>query len=243
MTMLARIFAALLLTLALTACDEQPQQAASTPAEAPASQEQNTAIHAPSCDDSIPADSGFAPFADKLNAAVAARDTTFLLSIVPEDIRFTFGAENGKQAFIATWQLDSAPESSPIWAELEAMLALGGYAHTMPDGSQQVIFPCTFQELPETNWMRRENPYLDGFSYVIVTAQDAVLRDEQGETLRKLDYGETLLRVEGSQTHFSTHDRKEGTVAESAIRSPVDYRAFFVRDGEDWAMPLFIAGD
>jgi len=238
------------LLLALTACEEQQSAA---PEATPAAQEEpaQDAAAKPQASDTtrvlpceaLPSDVNFTPLAEQLRAAIAAKDAEFLLSLVPEDIRFSFGAENGKAAFVEEWQLQQNPSDSAIWEELNRMLTLGGYVEAYEDGTSHVIFPCTFRALPAENWMMAQNPQLDAYSYVVVTAHDGVLRDDSGNTLRPLSYGETLLRADGSQTRFQTHDGMEGTVDETAIRSPIDYRVFFRKEGDAWTMPLFIAGD
>lgn len=247
----------LALLLALTACDDKPQGPAQPATEMPAEQGEFVEIEQPSpveeqlnaieaqnsnhlllCPADYSAAAGFAEFLAELETAIARKDMAFLDRIVPEDIRFSFGAENGKSAFLAEWELDTAAQTSPFWDELTQALQLNGYVE-----GENVIFPCTFKALPEDNWMYAENPQLDGYSYAVVTDRNASLKDNNGEVFRPLVYGETLLRVDGSQTRFLTHDGLEGTVEESAIRNPVDYRAFFRKEGETWTMPLFIAGD
>lgn len=245
-----------LLAISLTACD-QP---------APAPHQQDTAIPVaealPVLEEAVPVTGsegsdylllcpadyekaeGFPEFLARLQAAVAQKDAAFIAAIAADDIKFDFGGGYGKADFLAEWQLDATPEDSPIWQELEAMLELNGYVvqgTDVPEGA--VIFPCTFRMPPVENWMFAANPELDGFDYVVVTARDAELKDNHGDTFRPLTYGETLLRVKGAQDRFTTHDGLEGTVDESAIRSPLDYRVFFHKQGDTWVMPIFIAGD
>jgi len=76
--------------------------------------------------DEGPKDKSFVSFREKLYEAILEKDIIFLQSILHDDIKFSFGSENGKEDFLKTWNLSEVPEYSNFWAEMEDLLHLGG---------------------------------------------------------------------------------------------------------------------
>nr|MDA3846650.1 hypothetical protein [Vallitaleaceae bacterium] len=65
-------------------------------------------------------------FVLNLKEAVANKDDVLLLSLIATDIKYSFGADNGKESFTTTWQLDTDPANSELWPVLENLLIYGG---------------------------------------------------------------------------------------------------------------------
>ena len=71
------------------------------------------------------ADPAYFAFEQQLRQAVAERNPAQLLALVDTSIKSSFGGDDGIEEFRTSWQLDKA-ETSPIWLELERILAHGG---------------------------------------------------------------------------------------------------------------------
>lgn len=178
----------------------------------------------------------FLSFRNSLQAAVAERDVEVLLRSVHPDIRNTFGDDNGIEAFRRLWRLDE-PDSD-LWAELGTVLRLGGTF----EGPDSFVAPYVF-----SHW-RGE---FDAFDHVAVIGSTVRVRSApttESAILTTLSY--QILRLGGDRgypqrpwTAVLLPDGREGFVAASLVRSPVDYRAYFVRTDERWQMTLFVAGD
>lgn len=125
------------------------------------------------------------------------------------------------------------------------MLELGGYEQKSRTGATEaVVFPCTFQPLPEDNWIARRFSGYSAYDYMVVTEDGAPFTDADGYVLRTLSAGETLLMPNGSSYDtIRTYDGLGGYVSKNDIRSPVDYRMFFIPIRGQWKITLFIRGD
>jgi hypothetical protein len=178
----------------------------------------------------------FLSFRNSLQAAVAERDVEALLRCVHPDIRNTFGDDNGIEAFRRLWRLDE-PDSE-LWAELGAVLRLGGTF----DGPDSFVAPYVFSLWPGE---------FDAFDHVAVIGSRVRVRSSattQSAILTTLNY--SILRLGGDRgypqrpwTSVILPDGRAGFVAAHLVRSPVDYRAYFVRTDGRWLLTLFVAGD
>src|ERR1051325_3734731 len=74
--------------------------------------------------DECAADASFAAFRARLLDIVARHDGPALLALTADDIRHSFGDDNGKQAFVRSWNL-AEPDSSGLWPLLAGVLASG----------------------------------------------------------------------------------------------------------------------
>lgn len=176
-----------------------------------------------------------------LLTALARRDTVELLNVVAPEIRNTFGDDNGRAAFRRLWHLD-AP-ASEVWAELTAVLALGG---TLQNESTFVA-PYVFSEWPSR---------YDAFDHLAVVASGVLIRAEPNATASVLarasfevvQRARTTPRVltpaeAAAWEPIQLGNGQVGYVAKKFLRSPVAYRAVFVRRENRWTMMTFIAGD
>jgi hypothetical protein len=178
----------------------------------------------------------FFTFRAQLIAAIARHDSRALMAVVHPDIKWSFGGDAGRASFEAHWR-PSAPDSG-IWETLAAVLGLGG-TFEAPD---MFVAPYTF-----TRWPGR----FDAFEHVAVVGDRVRIRraPDAGAAVVGVssfgilplarpseDPGEswTAVRLPGGQT---------GYVASHLVRSPIDYRAAFTKQGGTWLMTLFVAGD
>lgn len=188
----------------------------------------------------------FVPFLQQFKQAVAARDVAFIYDALADDVKFDFGGGYGKNAFMRHWGLDGeSAQRSDFWQAASTVLELGGYEQKSRTGATEaVVFPCTFQPLPEDNWIARRFSGYSAYDYMVVTEDGAPFTDADGYVLRTLSAGETLLMPNGSSYDtIRTYDGLGGYVSKNDIRSPVDYRMFFIPIRGQWKITLFIRGD
>lgn len=258
-----QLTAALLCALLLTACDQQEEQQA---APAPQAQQPAPAVQAaPQAPVAMPVPQARAPepvshrlpcgnlslslpnfvmVEQHLKQALAARDFSLVAPMLSPDIKFDFGGGGGRQAFIEEWGLDENPATSDFWLVLERLLAIGGYAQKDDTGrTVAVVYPCSFQPLPEDNWIRRQYPAVTPFDYLVVVSEDAEFTDSDGQPLRNLQQGETVIHADTVTGAIMTHDGLRGYASSNDLRSAVDYRMFLQQQGGYWTITLFITGD
>ena len=157
------------------------------------------------------------------------------------EIRNSFGDDNGVPAFRTRWRLQDP--GSELWPELVAVLALGGTF----ENDSTFVAPYVFSRFPDS---------LDAFEHVAVIGENVRVRTEPALTAR------VLVRVSFEVVRrarkppraptpseaalwepIELADGRVGYVAREFLRSPVGYRAAFVRRGGRWLMTLFVAGD
>jgi hypothetical protein len=180
-------------------------------------------------------------FRAQLQAAVARRDVAALLQSTDPELRYSFGTDGGRQSFAAHFGLTgTAAESSPLWAELERVLALGG-AFVSPT---EFCAPYVFARFPDD---------LDAFSYVVVTAPAAPLRQRpapEAPMVATLRYDIVRRDEKGvapgprpEWVRVLTATGKVGYLRDRDLRSPIDYRACFHKEADRWLLTTFVAGD
>jgi hypothetical protein len=183
---------------------------------------------------------GFFTFRAHLQAAVARRDWTMVLAAVHPDIRNSFGPDDGLPAFRAEWKEGAI--DSPLWAELGAVLALGGSF----DQAGHFVAPYVFSRWPAD---------LDAFEHIAVVGSRVRVRVAprlDAEVLTTVNYaifpratrsGEQSPGEEDRWIRVALPEGRTGFVAASYARSPVDYRAIFRETAGRWQMVALIAGD
>lgn len=186
-------------------------------------------------EDECVADVDFAAFRSELLDAIEERDPETLLALMSDDVTVSFGGERGRDDFARIWGLDR-PDESEVWDQLADALALG----CAMDGTMAAA-PRFVSRLPEG---------AGAYDTLIAVDPGAVLRAEpraDAEAVTGLDWDlmwagawdETL----GDWLAVSLPDGRRGYVHAAQVRSPVDYRAFFEKDGDEWRITGFVAGD
>jgi hypothetical protein len=179
-------------------------------------------------------DPEFFLFRARVQAALAAHDTAEIMRIVDPGILNSFGGDGGKEEFRQMWGLQS-PEKSQLWAALGLVLALGGRFE------EDSIFYA---------------PYLvrgtsgDGFETLAVLGINVTVHAGPALTSPVIDsvsFEQVTKWREKSTTHgwepIRTSEGRTGWVLERHLRSPIDYRAGFVRRQGQWWLRALVAGD
>ena len=178
----------------------------------------------------------FFTFRAQLLTAVARHDAAALMAVVHPNIKCDFGGGEGKVFFEEYWK-PSAP-GSQVWAELAAVLALGG-TFSSPD---TFVAPYVFSRWPQG---------VDAFEHVAVVGDRVRIRtaprpDAEAAALSSFEIL-PLARQSGDApeewTAVTLAGKKIGYVASRFVRSPIGYRAYFSREDGRWQMLMFIAGD
>jgi hypothetical protein len=180
-------------------------------------------------------DASFARFRAELLGAVERKDARWLLGVLAEDVKVSFGDEAGRESFARYWELQ-APERSRVWGVLRTLMALGGTF----DAEGGFTAPYTFTRFPK-DWDAYE-------AVVCVRPRVALLEAGRAgaRVIRRLEW-EILSLVdgmgEGWYLRVKTGDGMEGWVAAQDVRSPLDYRARFAKLKGRWRMTFLVAGD
>lgn len=183
--------------------------------------------------DSCAADPSFDAYRSELRSAIARKDREAVLAAVADDIVIDFGGGAGRAAFARAWRLD-APQSSPLWAELDSVLELG----CTTDGDA-LVAPSLFAQLPED---------ADAFESLLAVKRGTALRSrpqDDAPAVAPLDWHLLTLHgdTEDGWMRASLADGRSGYIRREHVRSPLDYRAHFRKIGGRWRMTSFVAGD
>lgn len=189
-------------------------------------------------------------FRARLQRTIAERDTSALLAVVDSAMKVSFGRDAGIEEFERMWlaipdgDVAADPEAD-IWAELGAVLALGGRFM----GDSLFYAPYTFDAFPPGEWPSDHDPY-----EALIAIDDAVpvlaAPDPDADTLAVLsfhlvrhEWRSTVAQPPAGWTAIRLADDALGFVRSRSVRSPLDYRAVFERRDGRWRMTVFIAGD
>ena len=134
---------------------------------------------------------------------------------------------------------DGPDGTAGIWSELGAVLALGGRFYD----DSTFAAPYTFTDLPDQ---------ADPFEALIALGDSVAVHAAPGdhaEVIALLSFG--VVRSEWQHDEpipegWTAVLLEDGTLAYARageLRSPIDYRAIFMRRGGRWWMSTFIAGD
>lgn len=183
--------------------------------------------------DECTGDASFVAFREDLLAAIERQDSAAILSIVSEDIEFSFRGFEGRQEFAERWGLDE-PQESAFWDVLAGTLALG----CMVDEDGARVSPAFFLQTGEDD---------DPFETFLVTLADAPLLaapDTESETRAVMNWD--VVTVIGDRDGWYEVRRSDGLTGfldHSYARAIADYRVFFARIDGRWRMTVFVAGD
>jgi hypothetical protein len=182
----------------------------------------------------------FFTFRARLLKAVNERDAAYVVSIVSPTIRNSFGGDGGIVEFKRMWRIDRP--NSELWKELSVVLALGGKF----ENKQMFMAPYLFSNFPEQ---------FDAFEHGVIIGDNVRVRREPNlrsavvqmlsfDIVKVIDWSPKRSRGEKSGwLGVQLADGQRGFVSEEFLRSPINYRAIFEKQGDKWAMTAFIAGD
>ncbi len=188
--------------------------------------------------DESPANPAFHRFWKKFQHAVGQRDGKFILSVISDKIHLSFGGSSGRMEFVSTWKPED-PEG-PLWKELDEIVRLGG---SLGGGSGLVFSaPYAYGKWPDG---------FDIFDYVFISGRNVRFRAEpntKGTIIRNLSWEIMKMIDANSQgsgwAKLEAHDGQTGFVHLDFVRSSVDYRIGFSKNGKGaYKMDFLIAGD
>jgi uncharacterized protein len=179
-------------------------------------------------------DPEFFVFRARVQTALAAHDTAEIMRIVDEDILNSLGGDGGPQEFRERWDLGT-PEKSQLWTTLGFVLALGGR-----------FFEDSMFYAPYS----MGGTLGDGFEALIVLDANVPVHAGPSATSKVIDtvsFEEVTKWREKSTTGgwepVRTAEGRRGWVQQRSLRSPIDYRAGFVRRQGRWWLRALVAGD
>jgi len=191
--------------------------------------------------DEGPQDASFLKFRNSLKDIIARKDASALFKVLASDIKIDFGGFGGGPEFHKMWK--PYDKDSKVWAALSLVVEGGGNF----DAPVQFSAPYVSSAFPSD---------LDAFEHLVVTADDAVMRaapNANAPVVRKLDLDIlTIVKSASKPQHEAgpndwseVKDAKgvQGFVLDRDVRSPLDYRALFVKQKGRWVITSFLAGD
>ncbi len=190
-------------------------------------------------------DKSFLEFKKKLTEAIRKKDKKFLLDSLDQDVRFTFGDDNGKKNFIQYYELDTKPNQYSVWNILDKALKFGAH---FSEG--RFVFPYFFKTMP---------PEFDPFTSYMVTGTNVNVRSGpniDSSSIAKLSYqvvtiGEYNQDVKEDPKSpqclwqkVCLADGSTGYICDQYLRSFLDYRVFFEEKGKkQWKITILVVGD
>ena len=188
-------------------------------------------------------DATWSRFRARLLEALAKRDGKYVLAVVDPQIRNTTG-KRGSAEFRKLWEPQS--ETSVLWVELPKVLYLGSKLVRNKGRAPETCAPYVYYTWPE-----QSNPDNSG----AITAREALVKTRpatDSPTLRMLAYEVvTVLDWEVADEDSEARQKwvkvktagSEGYVPEEQIRSPLEYRACFVKGESGWRMTALEVGE
>lgn len=177
----------------------------------------------------------FFVFRARLQSTVARRDRQAILEVVHPHIKNSFGGDDGIAGFKKTWAIDKP--NSKLWETLATVLALGGTFG--PDDT--FTAPYVFATWPQD---------ADSFTHFAVLGSDVKLHQKpnaRSALVGTLDFSIVESIDEPTMPALWAKVRdgsgKTGYVQRRFIRSPIDYRAIFMKTDGRWRLQMFLAGD
>ena len=188
-------------------------------------------------------DGSWMRFKVRLLEALARHDQKFILGIVDAKIR-NISEKDGVAEFKKLWEPHFA--ESPLWVELPKLLFLGGAFVKRDTGVYEYCAPYVYFKWPD---------YADADASGAIIAKEALLKARpasSAQTLQILSYD--LVKVLDWEVADVDQEAKQkwvklqakagvGYVPEEQVRSPLEYRACFIKSGAAWRMTGLEVGE
>ena len=186
----------------------------------------------------------FESFRKELLHAIEQKDVAFIKEHLDENIKYSFGINDKVSGFLKEWKLDTEPNRSQFWHELNQVLLLGG---TFNDNEKTIFTaPYIFTEFPEDLDAFQHHAVID--KNVLVYSDSDINSDIDGELnysivkITERDVkpinGEADLWIK-----IETLSGNTGYILNKYARSPIHYRASFRYLEDTWKLMFFVAGD
>lgn len=177
----------------------------------------------------------------ELDTVIRNRDSQALQAMLHPQVTFSFAEAPGISGFSDFWKLHDDPQSSTIWAVLEAVLA---HPAAYSANSNEVVFPYYSVDWPET---------LSPWEYLVVVRKEAVLVAGPSATapvVRELPIGMLvshqpmpITRASSDWHYVQTPDGAFGYLPRNAARSPLGLRLGLTKKRGAWKIHYLVAGD
>lgn len=193
--------------------------------------------------DEAAGDATWVRFKARLLDALAKRDQKFVISVVDGKIRNT-SEKDGIAEFRRLWEPHSA--ASPLWVELPKILFLGGAFVKRAKAAAEFCGPYVHSKWPD-------NAPADASGAII--AKEVLVKakpSSAAETRLALSYDLVKVLDWEIEDEDTTSRQKwvqiqttagAGYVPEEQVRSPLEYRACFVKSGALWRMTALEVGE
>ena len=186
--------------------------------------------------DEATSDPSLVAFRDELLAAVRKRDANVVVALADPKIRTSFGGGGGAADF------RRALAQPGLWEDFEQLLTQGG--KFVGEGPGRSFWaPYVYSAWPDAH---------DAFASLAITGENVPLlesADKNARVIATLSYDIVQRagkpgRDEGAWRQVSTSDGHTGWVEARFVRSPIGYRAGFLKnkDGK-WRINALVAGD
>lgn len=185
--------------------------------------------------DGAAADPSFVSFRTRLLDAVGSRNADGVVALSDPRISTSFGGDGGLD------ELRRLLAKDDLWRELETILTLGG-AFRGQGAGRSFWAPYVYSNWPEAH---------DAFEHFAVIAESVPLREKasgDAASIATLSWDIVRRASPASATpraweEVKTADGKTGFVESKFLRSPIGYRAGFMKVGGEWKMNALVAGD
>lgn len=191
----------------------------------------------PPIDDSSQSPS-LSKFLIKFDAVVKNKDFDAIKKFISKNILNSFGGEGGLNEFVLTWKNDQ----KGLFDTLTQIRKGGGKLTREKNGTEFYCFPRMFTDFPSD---------LNAFSHGVLIGKEVRVYaspDVKSIVIAKLSHSvvgvENWVWKKNSWQEIKLKQGVRGYVKSDKIRSPVDYRACFVKNKKgQWSMTQLIAGD
>ena len=180
-------------------------------------------------------DAALVAYREELLSAVRRRDGDAVITLSDPKIRTSFGGGGGAEDF------RKALAQPGVWEDFEQVLTQGG--SFVGEGETRSFWaPYVYSAWPEAH---------DAFEFLAITTDNVPLResaDANAKALATLSYDIVHRAGEPSREprpwqQIKTSDDRTGWVESRFVRSPVGYRAGFVKSEGKWKLNALVAGD
>lgn len=180
--------------------------------------------------DEATSDPSLVAYRNELLAAVRSRNADAVIALADPKIRTSFGGAGGAEGLRRTLE-------PGVWEDLEQILTHGGKFVGEGDG-RSFWAPYVYSAWPDRH---------DAFEFLAVIGENVALRESADTNSRVIatlshDIVERQEKKNDWQ-QVKTSDGRTGWVEAHSVRSPVGYRAGFMKSGGKWRMNALVAGD
>jgi hypothetical protein len=184
----------------------------------------------------IQADSDFGKFIAEFENALDSKDSAYILAHMHPNAKLSFGGATGLSGMQSYWKFDT--KDTEFYTVMKNTLKYG--LVDQDKAGTQYQGPYIFTNFPNT---------YDAFTFLVCVGEDVNVRQRpttKAEVIGQLDYDVVKsldYEVKDGWYKIQMPNGDRGYVAESLLRSPIDYRVNFSKYEEKWVFDFFVAGD